>query len=95
MQSGEIFSGQNTTIREEITGEISNGSLIITGQEVVQDIKASTGTVVITTGKSTPATVEELKKSLVIPSKTGTALTEDDIDNIDEAIQFIKDMFKN
>lgn len=95
MQSGDFFSGNTTTLREEVTGDVITGTLTITGQALPTQTTVSTGTVTVTTGKTSSADIEKLKQSLVVPSKTGTALTEDDVDNIDEAIQFIKDMFKN
>jgi hypothetical protein len=95
LQSGEILSGQDTTMRQELTGDMPNGTLVITGQQPTVETKVTTGNgVVVTTGKLTSSDVEKFKESLVVPEKTGTKLTEDDIDNIDNAIEFIKNMFK-
>ena len=93
-QSGEILSGQNTTMREELTGETQTGSLVITGQQATTTNKSSTWTVSATTGKALSAEVSDIIKTRATKPKDDNKLTEDDIDLIDQVIQKIENLWK-
>ena len=81
-QSGENVSNQDTNARQEVTGNTSNGSLVITGTTTTPtvDSKALTGE------------VKSLIDQRATQPKDPNKLTEDDISLIDQVIQKVQNM---
>lgn len=94
LQSGEILSDQNTTMRQELTGDTPTGSLIITWEKSTTTNTAVTGTVSVTTGKALSSEVSDIIKARASKPKDDNKLTEDDIDLIDQVIQKIENLWK-
>jgi hypothetical protein len=79
---------------QELTGDVPNGTLVITGQQPVVETKATTGGVNTTTGKALSAEVADIIKARATKPKDDNKLTEDDIDLIGQVIQKIQDLGK-
>lgn len=94
LQSGEILSDQNTTMRQELTGEMPTGSLVITWEKSTTTDKAATGNTAVTTGKALSTEVADIIKARASKPKDDNKLTEDDIDLIDQVIQKIENLWK-
>jgi hypothetical protein len=77
-------------MRQELTGDVPNGTLVITGQQPTTETKASTGTATTTTGKALSTEVADIIKARATKPKDDNKLTEDDIDLIDQVIQKIE-----
>jgi hypothetical protein len=93
-QSGNIFSGQSTTLREEVTGEvgktdtINQGNLVITGKVATTTWSTSSST----SATSVSSAVKNLIQQRATQPKDDKKLTEDDIDLIDKIIQKVENM---
>jgi len=95
IQSGDLFADTNNNLREELTGDVSVPSWSLTGQQHITGQVIATGYVADISGKTTPTTIADFKNQLKPVSKTSSALTEDDIDNMYMAIEFIKNLFQD